>query len=497
MKRYKNLDWGTLLLLIIFILGFAIRIYDLKDAPLDFHPTRQLHSALMARGMYFSIAPQSLIPEWQQTTSIRQWKMEGMVEPPILEWLVAISYRMVGGVFVWIARLYAIGFWLLAALGVWLIMKAMVGKQGALAGLVYFLFYPYGVYASRSFQPETLLVLLLVFSTWAAIKWIKNPSWKWAVTAGLLAGFAILVKAVAIFFVSGIWFGLLLSQMKISEILKSRQLWIIGLLCFLPYGSFLVYANFFIEGYAGQFSLRFFPQMWTQVGFYLNWIGTLKLSVGFEWLVLGLLGILLVKEKPLRWILVGAWIGYLAFGLTLPYHISSHDYYNLPMYPVIAIGLAVVIQSLFNQNPNRQINIGMTLVLLMVIAVYSYETYNIQKRTNYDSEVRFWQSLGQRVGNSSKVVALSEDYGYRLAYWGWNSPANWMSSEDIRIRQSAGQNFNFDETFSKVTEGRDYFIVTLPDELERQPLLKQKLQTYSKILYSDNRTTIYDLKTSN
>ena len=38
-------------LVILFVAGFAIRMYDLTDPPLDFHPTRQLLSAIKARAL--------------------------------------------------------------------------------------------------------------------------------------------------------------------------------------------------------------------------------------------------------------------------------------------------------------------------------------------------------------------------------------------------------------------------------------------------------------
>ena len=44
--------WVTALIIIL-SLGLAIRLYDLTDLPLDFHPTRQMLSALKARGMYY------------------------------------------------------------------------------------------------------------------------------------------------------------------------------------------------------------------------------------------------------------------------------------------------------------------------------------------------------------------------------------------------------------------------------------------------------------
>ena len=41
-----------ILLIVIFTAAFALRMVDFDDPPLDFHPARQMHSALMARGFY-------------------------------------------------------------------------------------------------------------------------------------------------------------------------------------------------------------------------------------------------------------------------------------------------------------------------------------------------------------------------------------------------------------------------------------------------------------
>ena len=47
--RTRLISVGLVVLLLV--LGLAIRLYDLSDLPLDFHPTRQLLSHLKARGM--------------------------------------------------------------------------------------------------------------------------------------------------------------------------------------------------------------------------------------------------------------------------------------------------------------------------------------------------------------------------------------------------------------------------------------------------------------
>ena len=80
--------------LLAFLLGLAVRLYDITDPPLDFHPTRQLHSALIARGMYYQNLDD--IPDWQRERAVDQWKAEGLIEPQIMEHLTAFTYRIIG-----------------------------------------------------------------------------------------------------------------------------------------------------------------------------------------------------------------------------------------------------------------------------------------------------------------------------------------------------------------------------------------------------------------
>ena len=56
--------------------------------------------------------------------------------------------------------------------------------------------------------------------------------------------------------------------------------------------------------------------------------------------MLGLLGIFLVRERIARSFLFGIWGAYLVFGLYFNYHISTHDYYSLPLIAIVAVSLA-------------------------------------------------------------------------------------------------------------------------------------------------------------
>ena len=493
LKKDKLIYLGGIL--VIFIAGLLIRLYDMTDAPLDFHPTRQLHSALMSRGMYYAVGGGENDPAWRRDVSIDQWKLEGVVEPPILEWLVAFVYRMVGSAQLWVPRLFAILFWMIAALGIWLVSRKIIDDYGALVAVAFFLFYPYGIIASRSFQPETLLVALLVFSAGSALQWHSKRSWEWAVVAGILAGMAVLIKTVAIFFLAGMWLCVLLSENPLKKIFQNPQVWLIALLSVFPYLCFLLYTRLAIPGYAGQFNLRFFPQLWTQVGFYLRWLQTLRQAVGLEWLILGLFGVWLIEEAHIRWMWLGLWLGYLLLGFVLSYHISTHDYYHLPTYLMVSVGLGSLANRLIRSLKNiPKTNVLFILLLSFISCVYIIDIRTALKRIDYSEEVAFWQQLGSRFDHHVRVVALSEDYGYRLAYWGWISPVNWMSSDDINMRLTAGQKFDFDEYFNSQVQDKDYFLITDQDELHRQPLLQQKLDTEYLLIEKTDRYLLYDLR---
>ncbi len=191
--------WFTLA--VIFILGFGIRLYDLTDPPLDFHATRQLFSALISRGMYYQA--DDSYPVWQQDIAVKAWQTKQVIEPRLLETLVAWTYRVIGTEVIWVARIYSIFFWMVGGLALYLLAREMTSIDGAVIALAFYLFTPFGAIASRSFQPDPLMVMAIVIAWWTFFRWVKNPSWKTALLAGLMAGFAILVKSVAVFMLLG------------------------------------------------------------------------------------------------------------------------------------------------------------------------------------------------------------------------------------------------------------------------------------------------------
>ena len=71
-------------LIVLFGAAFAIRMYDLTDLPLDFHPTRQLLAAIRARGLFYETQPDGY-PTWKLEAGIQHMQSKADIEPIVYE----------------------------------------------------------------------------------------------------------------------------------------------------------------------------------------------------------------------------------------------------------------------------------------------------------------------------------------------------------------------------------------------------------------------------
>ncbi len=482
-----------LTLVLIFGFGFGIRLYQLTNLPLDFQPTRQLLSMLKARGMYYATNPPG-IPDWQKQMAIQQWKTRADVEPSILENIVAFTYRFTGEHF-WIARIYSSLFWIIGGIFLFLLVRDLISVDGAVIATAYYLFFPYAVTASRSFQPDPFMVMSIISFWWAFFRWIKNPSWIWAILAGLLGGLAILIKFSAAFFVIGAALGLGLGKFSLRDLIRKPQVWVMALLGILPAAAYLydgLVLNHFLRQ---QFGGRFFPSLLLSPINYINWESKAALAAGGLAIMFGLLGLFFVRERSARFFLYGLWGMYILYGLYFDYHIATHDYYQLPFIPIVAISLAPLadwfLSRLAELSTGRWLRIAAITFLAFGLFSALWELRDTLKSVDYRPQAAMWAEIGGKLGHGSGVVALTQDYGQRLNYWGWQNAEIWPNSGDIDYHELRGATFNSSTNFARMISGKTFFLVTDFQELDRQPDLKKSLSVFPA--YDGNGYTIYAL----
>ncbi len=486
----------TVIVMLAFALGLGIRLFDLTDLPLDFNPTRQLFSAIKARGMYYQYADG--VPDWQREMAVVQWQAKADVEPPVIETLTAGLYLLFGE-HLWFGRLIASLAWLLGGLALYALARRIASADGALVALLYYLFLDFGVIASRSFQPDPLMIGLTLSALWAFERWLEARSWKWTVAAGLLAGTAIFVKNVAVFPLLGGFALMLLWTRGWKAAFKDSQAWTLALLTALPTAIYMVYGLYISKDVELAVGLRFFPSLWVDPGFYVRWKNIVSNTLGFGPFLLALLGVFLARAGRERALLLGTLLGYLAYGFALSYHISTHNYYQLPLIVFISLSLAVVGKTLFQalaqvngQCPWARLAVGAILLLGVGAEMWAVRVELV--KDDFRSEPQFWADLGDKLGHTTPVLGLTQDYGNRLEYWGWQYVDEWPTTGDQNLRELAGKAKTFEEVFADRIVGKRYFVITNFNQFERQPDLKERLSSTYPILEQTPEYLIFDLE---
>ncbi len=486
--------WRMVIVAIILASGFITRMFDLTDPPLDYAAARQLRSAMITRGIYYSTLDD--VPEWQSEIARKQQNIHGKIEPEIIENITAVTYRIIGEEKVWIARIYSSLFWVLGGLALYSLTRHMVSDDGGVIALIYYLFAPFGLVASRTFQPDPLMTAMIITAWMSFFHWYRTSSWKWAILAGISAGAAMYVKSTSIFFLLFGMASVVITRKKILDTLKDFQVWVIALLSGIPVLAYLIYGILITGEMESQLKGRFFPQMWSDPNFYLQWENAISNVTGhYLILIIGLIGLILIRQKRDRLLLLFIWLGYLLYGFGFSYHISTHYYYTLPVIPLLALSIGEIADRIFNWFKKAKLTslvwVG-TSLLLVACMVGGYYLLN---RKDFRHEPPYYQKVANFVEPEDKIVALSQDYGYRLSYFGWRVVFPWKGKEDLRYIELRDSEVDpFSERFSEYITDYDYFIITRMSEFRRQKELFNELNDYYPVLVEGGGYMIFDLR---
>lgn len=468
--------------MVLFLLaGIGIRLIDFTELPLDFAATRQFHSLLLARSYYYQMdTPDTLsMPQELRAFAIDKAKAEPIVEPTILEHLVAFTYRIIGHEYIFVGRIYSILFWVLGGIPIFLLSRRIISINGAFAVLAYYLFEHFGVLASRSFQPDSMMIMFLLWALYFQVRWSQADTLNNAILAGVFTGLSILVKAPMVFF-AGLPFALVILQRGLKFWTKNGRVYLMAVLAITP-GLLYNLISATVGGNAGAIlGGRFYPQLYTQLSWYVQWMTTIKAVAGQVPLVIGLLAFFLIKDVKTRTLYAGLWLGYLLYGFTFAYHIYSHNYYQLPLLVILALGFGVglmfVFEKLENNNPQRIARLAIILIFIFSIGMSAQRIRSYLHQSDYRSEAGFFTELGKIVGHEVSVVALTQDYGYPLSYWSYIGPSLWPTIADRDLKKIVGASDPaFQQLFKELTVGKDVFLVTMPDEFNKQTDLKEYL----------------------
>jgi hypothetical protein len=492
---------------LLLLSGLAVRLVYLDVPPLSFHPTRQYRSALIARGE--SAAALAPMTSAERDAAVTMRHAQGAIEPEIIEATGAWLYDQLGREDLRAPRVLSILAWMLGGLAVvGLVRISGLAWPPALAALAFVLFVPFGVDASRAFMPDPLMTGLTMAAMAVSLWHYRTPTMTSLLLRTVAAGAAIFVKPMAVFFLAPVIVALDVARFGLVR----GAVWAVatGVLAALPaavhYGVLIAGGNPVAEN-------RMFTQLWTRPSYWSGWLAMLDRVIGWPALAVSLLGVALPARGsaiPLRVALAAAWVGYVAMGLVFTHHISTHDYYSLPVIPLAAASLALAMRSASapgdstsepgdstsapggstsepggSTSEPRGFSPGgpgrpwLRVAVVAVVAILGvFPALNVRGYYGDLAASRQAAADYERVGgvvqHSARVISLDGAYGYPLAYHSRIVTSQLPLSIDRAISDLTGRS-DGDITADFVARGGAFFVGTLQPEFDAQPNLRALL----------------------
>jgi hypothetical protein len=136
----------------------------------------------------------------------------------------------------------------------------------------------------------------------------------------------------------------------------------------------------------------------------------------------------------------------------------------------------------------------MYLILLYGLFSVLWDVRDQMKAVDYRPQAAMWAEIGEHFSENERVIALTQDYGSRLQYWGWRTASTWPYLGDVGYTNIREGNFSFDDLFNKYSSKMHYFLVTDFEEFNKQTELKERLVSSYPIAFQGDGYLIFDLK---
>jgi len=518
-KRQKVVLW------ILLPAAFLIRMYHINYPPA--YSTRPLRSMIIARGYYYQSLPS--IPQWQKDIAVLNSKSQPQGEPTIIEHLAYYSYRLAGRENIVIPQIFSCIFWIVGAWFLYKIGIMLMRTRAAIFAAAFYLFVPFGIFTSRKFQPDVLMVMMMLISIYAQLRFFENGTVEWFLMAAVLTGLAILIKPMSIFLVLGAFIALSVNRWGWVRIILQKKFLNFIIIAVLVGCSYYIYGLLISGWLRVQIDQRIYPHLLATFPFWKGWL--MMIGKGVGWIAFGgaIYGYLLARGR-MKVLLAGLGTGYVVYGLVFSYHIHTHVYYHLGLIPVVGLALgpvgeriiirvckfpagrkwimiiaaavllvgAGVVFSNMRYERLRQIDVNLRNKLEMVSNFIGFDPHDaINIISDFGHAIKTMKEIGDRVNHSDKTIMLSLAYSKSLEYYGNIAGINWPQRADMLLEQMRGGRLigaqeRFEKLCSKIKP--EYFIITSREEFNKQEDLKVLLNGKYPLLIENDDYLIYDLR---
>jgi hypothetical protein len=488
--------WGWIGVTALLIGGLIVRLPLTESLPMAFSPQRQFYSALTARSIYFQIAAEP-IPDWRREVVNTYVRSETRTEPAFIETMAALAYRVFGGEDIRIMLGLSLVYWGIGGVFLYLLARDLAGSAfvGWIALAIY-LFLPYAITSTRALMTDPPALMFMLAALWLAR---RGGRWGWALAA-VAGGLAIWVRAQTALFLLPGCLALIPDWKGWRRFLTLRRLALAAAWLAVCAAPFAIYAagNPSLAERAGQ---NFVPSLFMEESFWRAWGILIQAAFPLALLILAASGALIGWRGVGRRLAVTLWLSYAVYGALFNFHIHTHPYYQSIFVPAVALSAAGWAAWL-DRRLIARLNWRLPLRAALTAGVCALLlTTPDRVRISYDPGlIDAYRAAGEAANHSMQVLALTQEWGTPLNYYGELFVRNYPSRfiiEMYSVMDNAGASvvpMTPAERVALYPFPIEYFIVTDLEELARQPDLQAYLQENGVVIAQNDLFQVYDLR---
>jgi 4-amino-4-deoxy-L-arabinose transferase-like glycosyltransferase len=492
--------WFKAFLVILFIIAALIRQDDIR-AP-GHLIEREYNSAVFARAFYFE--NNDLIEPWRQENARITKEKFPLLEPPVTEYFVSIVYRIVGQEEIWYGRYVTSAFWLIGGIFLYKLVRKLISVDAAVIAVAYFLFVPWGIIISRSVQPDALMMMMYIISLFSIVTHFEKPEWRRLLIAGLITGLTLLLRPLVIFAIFGAFIALAIHKKGNVKQIFDKQLSVFIILSLAFPLAFYGYGILIAGFLRGQAALSFRPHLLFQWKFWQNWFELGTEVVGHTALVASFLGFLFLRKSISRTLVIGLIVGYLSFGVFFTFHVITHPYYHIQLFPIVAVCASfffVYIGTTLKNSLGKKWWAPVTIIFLFVL-YFNVREVRSTLYTSVFENPSMAAEIGDLIHHSARTVYVAHHYGAPLEYYGEFSGLPWpVRIDDPFYRPPNEKERSVQERLAGLGFEPEFFVITNFDLFNRkhqdlQVYLEENCRVYAEkeryLIYNACQPTNYD-----